>query len=175
MIVRRVMLLSFSTLVLLFGSVGGVGYYYFGNTAHELITTDLHITWIGKVHVVRGFTVNHVLILLVGIQGMSAIPTGIAVLQVIYAVVEGKGRFQRHPTQCRQGGCGSNCLTLIFPLLFVLSIVRPQQDLLLGIIACTPDHPRVRSLWAAMLRYVLFFILACLAYLVSLPLARGVG
>jgi len=78
---RRVMVLSFAALVSLFMSVGAAGYFYFGTSAHEIITKDLDVTWIGRLQLLPGFSMNSLLILLVGLQGLTAIPMGIAVLQ----------------------------------------------------------------------------------------------
>lgn len=93
----RVMFMSFSTLIFLFGSVGFSGYYYFGKSAHEIITKDLEITWIGKKELGWGFSFDSVLTLLVAMQGLSAVPTGIAVLQV------------RDNTNCVCGAHFENC------------------------------------------------------------------
>eukprot|EP00873_Tetraselmis_striata_P008942 jgi/Tetstr1/429206/TSEL_019158.t1 len=78
---RTVMMISMSVLVFLFAAMGASGYYYFGTSAHEIITSDLQITWIGKVKLFPGFSMNSVLVLMVAIQGLCSIPPGIAVLQ----------------------------------------------------------------------------------------------
>lgn len=78
---RLVMMISMGVLVALFGVMGASGYYYFGTGAHEIITVDLRITWIGRVELLPGFSLNNGLIFMVALQGLCAIPPGIAVLQ----------------------------------------------------------------------------------------------
>ena len=67
-----------------YGAVAALGYYYFGNSAHTLVTTDLarNSPFTGHYLIVPGLTVDKLVALSILMNAYSTYPSLVLVMQV---------------------------------------------------------------------------------------------
>ena len=80
----RVLNISFSLMLVVYGTVAGLGYYYFGNSAHTLVTTDLTLNspFRGHALLLPGLTVDKLVAVCVLLNAYSTYPSLVLVMQV---------------------------------------------------------------------------------------------
>lgn len=78
--------MSFSLMLIVYGAVAGLGYYYFGSSAHTLLTTDLarNSPFTGHYLLLPGMTVDKLVSLSILLNAYSTYPSLVLVMQVAH-------------------------------------------------------------------------------------------
>ncbi|KAK9825697.1 hypothetical protein WJX81_006348 [Elliptochloris bilobata] len=87
---NKVIYASFAAMAMVYGLVAGLGYYYFGDAASTLVTNDLAIDspFTGHWLLVRGLTVDKVVVLCILVNAYTTYPCLVLVIQdMLWAVL----------------------------------------------------------------------------------------
>jgi len=78
--------ISFSLMLGVYGAVAALGYYYFGSSAHTLVTTDLarNSPFTGHYLLLPGLTVDKLVSLSILLNAYSTYPSLVLVMQVTH-------------------------------------------------------------------------------------------
>lgn len=84
----KVLNISFSLMLVVYGTVAGLGYYYFGDSAHTLVTTDLTLNSPFRGHnlLLPGLTVDKLVAACVLLNAYSTYPSLVLVMQVSHVL-----------------------------------------------------------------------------------------
>lgn len=80
--------MSFSLMLIVYGTVAALGYYYFGSSAHTLLTTDLarNSPFTGHYLLLPGLTVDKLVSLSILLNAYSTYPSLVLVMQVAHLI-----------------------------------------------------------------------------------------
>lgn len=80
----HVLTLAFSTMLVLYGTVAACGYYYWGWSAHELVTSDLELNspWSGVALAGSGLTLDRLVSGCILVNAATTYPSLLMVIQV---------------------------------------------------------------------------------------------
>ena len=86
---NKVLNISFSLMLGVYGSVAALGYYYFGSSAHTLVTTDLgrNSPFSGHHFLFPGWTVDKLVALSILLNAYTTYPSLVLVMQVSHCAL----------------------------------------------------------------------------------------